>query len=73
MSTPDRGTGAHRAEPTPDEERHIDPEPIDPEPLAIDSEDVNDFIDHYPNDDVEREPERDADGRVIDTQVQPPL
>jgi hypothetical protein len=39
---------------------------LDPEPLAIDADDINDFIDR--NERTERDPgERD-----IDTQVQPP-
>ena len=39
---------------------------IDPEPLAIDADDLNDFIDRN-----ERN-ERDPGERDIDTQVQPP-
>ena len=39
---------------------------IDPEPLAIDADDINDFIDRN-----ERN-ERDPGERDIDTQVQPP-
>ena len=53
---------------TSDPKQHTDEDrkDIDPEPLAIDADDINDFIDR--NERNERNPgERD-----IDTQVQPP-
>jgi hypothetical protein len=61
MTTPEPENGAHRAEQPGEKERHIDPEP-----LAISSDDLNDFIDRYPTDE-------DDEGPDISTRVQPPL
>ncbi len=58
----------HSTESTDTDGPHIAPEPLDPEPLAMGTDDINDFIDHYEDDDVDETSERD-----IHTQVQPPL
>jgi len=58
MST--RATKADQA-PGRDGDRVIDPEPLDPEPLAIGSDDLEDFVEHYGDEE-----------RAIDTDVQPP-
>jgi hypothetical protein len=60
--------GAHSAEDDSDvSDDSGDENHIDPAPLAIGPDDINDFIDRYPTDDD------DDDGPDIRTQVQPPL
>ncbi len=68
MSTHDTNTDAreHRGERRDDKGRVLDPEPLhpeplDPEPLAVDSDDVEDFVEHFGDDE-----------RAIDTDAQPP-
>lgn len=56
-------------EQTTDDER--DSSMPDPEPLAIDADDLNDFVDRY--EDQEGEESKGDDGPDIRSDVQPPL
>jgi hypothetical protein len=69
-SDPKQTTDTARTDPAKDpaDGPDIAPEPLDPEPLAMGTDDVNDFIDHYEDDEADGTP-----GRDVHTQVQPPL